>query len=220
MQRYTQLNTFIKENLHFLAPYLTLLALGLWFNLEYSRVEGHLILNQLHGSFADVIFPAFTKLGEWVLVVLLIILTPLISFRSLMIFLSAYILGGMVVLLGKYLIFADVVRPKTLIESIESIHLVPGVVLRSLHSFPSGHTQTGFTAFFFLSVLLKHPALQRICWVAAFLVGYSRVYISQHFVMDIMAGSFIAVCAVSFTWVYWSKKDWPWLDKRLIGGRN
>lgn len=207
---------FLDQNSPFLVNYALFLMAGFWFCANFEKVEGHVILNGFHGEIGDALFPVLTKFGEAALVVTLVIITPFISWRTFITFACAYLIGGIIVLLGKYLIFNDVVRPKTIMEGIANFHFVEGVKLRSLHSFPSGHTQTGFTVFFFTALLLKNASLKRVCWVFAILIGFSRVYISQHFLEDIIAGSLIAVVCTSASYLFWQGKKNKWLDKSLL----
>jgi membrane-associated phospholipid phosphatase len=61
------------------------------------------------------------------------------------------------------------------------------------HSFPSGHTSTAFTLALLLASIVKKNFWVYFFPVIAFFVGYSRVYLAQHFVTDVLAGIFVGV---------------------------
>jgi membrane-associated phospholipid phosphatase len=93
--------------------------------------------------------------------------------------------------------------------------------MHSFFSFPSGHSAGAFSLFFMISLILsgKRKFLGVFLFLLAMLTGYSRIYLGQHFPVDVYAGSIIGV---GFTWLtYWAvnrselaKK--PWANKSLI----
>jgi membrane-associated phospholipid phosphatase len=71
---------------------------------------------------------------------------------------------------------------------------IPGVELHHWGSFPSGHTTSIFMlASFFYLVLPKKMKVHSLLMGIAFLVGFSRVYLMQHFLMDIWAGALLGI---------------------------
>jgi len=79
-----------------------------------------------------------------------------------------------------------------------AVHVV-GKPLRS-HSFPSGHTNTAFSAAVVLIVCLG--GLWWLALIPAAVVGYSRIYLGVHFPADVAAG---AALGVLVTWaVLWA----------------
>lgn len=61
------------------------------------------------------------------------------------------------------------------------------------HSFPSGHTSTAFTLALLLASIVKRNIWVYVFPLIAFFVGYSRVYLAQHFVTDVLAGVFVGI---------------------------
>jgi membrane-associated phospholipid phosphatase len=76
------------------------------------------------------------------------------------------------------------------------IHFVDGITIHHWQSFPSGHTLTAF-AFACVCLFLKkktYPAI--IALLIAMLVGYSRIYLFQHFPRDVFVGGVLGVGVV------------------------
>ena len=80
--------------------------------------------------------------------------------------------------------------------------LVDGVQMNYWFSFPSGHTTSFFALFFALSIIagnylaekrLVSAATQVLFFLLAALGGYSRIYLSQHFALDVFAGTLVGI---------------------------
>jgi len=95
------------------------------------------------------------------------------------------------------------------------LHRIVGEQLHSTHSFPSGHTITAFAFFLALSYFTKKPLLHFLYFVLALLVGYSRIYLSQHFAVDVLVGSVIGVTVTILCKYYLDKKELKWADGSL-----
>lgn len=90
-------------------------------------------------------------------------------------------------------IFA-VPRPSVLLNRLGyTFHTVEGVSLHSSLSFPSGHTAAAFALMFAISILCKHNWQRVLCLAIAVLTGFSRIYLSQHFLEDVLAGSVVGI---------------------------
>lgn len=169
------------------------------FSFLGGKEDLFLLLNQDLGSVADFFFQYFTHAGDgifWVPVALYFIfykrkLLPLV--------LSAIILSTLLVQTGKKIIYPNEARPTAAIESTEqnNIHTVKGVTVHSNNSFPSGHTTTAFSLFLLGCLLLPYTYFWLIGFTAALLAGYSRVYLAQHFPLDVGAG-IICACITVF----------------------
>lgn len=87
-------------------------------------------------------------------------------------------------------IFQDEKRPVAYFaETGQKLRLVPGVEVHHYRSFPSGHTMTAFACLGFLALAFRYPLLQIGLVLLAMLVAYSRVYLAQHFLLDVTAGA-------------------------------
>lgn len=72
---------------------------------------------------------------------------------------------------------------------------VSGVTLHSgLNSLPSGHTMAGFAFFAFVAFCLPSKRIAAIVlFCAALFVGISRIYLAQHFELDVLLGAVLGV---------------------------
>jgi membrane-associated phospholipid phosphatase len=103
--------------------------------------------------------------------------------------LYSFLISGFIVQLIKNLV--DSPGPKLFFEAGQYLHFIDGVTLANSSSFPSGHTATAFAIATVLVMMMKDKTMQLFILIAAVLVGYSRIYLAQHFLLDVMIGAFI-----------------------------
>ena len=193
------------------------------------KQELHLALNiNAHTTALDSFFKYFTKTAEYLPYIIPIIL--LFYKFSWAIFAALGQLGAtLTTQILKHIVNAP--RPKIFFETnypdlIPQLHWVQGVNMHNWFSFPSGHTTAFFALFFLISILIcdnkksiSHKWLiliQILCFLLAALGGYSRIYLSQHFTADVLAGTIVGVLLTTLFYVI----PWPWnqawADKSLL----
>jgi len=208
----------LTENKYFLLPHLLVLLIFSSLLLTYNKAELHLISNRLNSPFFDQFFRYATWLGDGIMVAIVIIVLLFVRFRYAIGFLIGTLITSSIVHLFKKVLLTDMYRPSKYFELYEEtkLHLIEGVNLHSLQSFPSGHSATAFSIFFFFALIVKKPVIKLLMFLLALTVAYSRVYISQHFLIDITVGSIIAVTIIFFTFIW--VKNWKkeWLDRSLV----
>lgn len=210
------------NNRYFLIPYFLFVVLYVISDIAFSKAEMHIWANQINSSFFDVFFSYATHLGDGTMIAILTIILLFVRYRYAIAFLIGSLITSGVVHLFKRLLLEEVYRPSKYFELFETyqLHLIEGVRLRSLQSFPSGHTSTAFNVFFMLSLLTKNNYLKMVYFFVAMVIAYSRVYLSQHFFIDTIVGSLIAVTCIIIVY-YWSlhwKKGW--LDSSVLTKTN
>lgn len=172
--------------------YLTFFLLSLFLVVRYNKFSLHTLLNSFNTSFFDVFFKYATYLGDGVIFGVLVVLFFFIKKRMALVFLISGILTLLVTHFFKKIIFKGVPRPVATLGE-ESLHLVNGVKIAMANSFPSGHATTAFAVFTILCLYFAKCKSQYIWISLAILASLSRVYLSQHFLVDIFVGSFLGI---------------------------
>lgn len=198
----------IKENRAFVSSFLVFIFIGCGILLIFPKADIHIAINQQHNGFFDVFFSWITHLGSGWMILVLFILLLFIKYKYAWILLIANFFITLVVQILKKQVFTETLRPKAFFEGVYDLYLVPGVSVHSLHSFPSGHAATAFSVFFILSLVSPKQSWKLICFVLGLLTTFSRVYISQHFLGDIIVGSIIGFI-LSFLTLYYFEKLAP-----------
>ncbi len=206
------------NNRFFLLPYILFFAIFVVFAFSFTKIEMHIWVNQFNSPFFDVFFKYATYLGDGTAIAVLTLILLFIKYRYALAFLIGSLITSGIVHLFKQLLLAEMYRPSKYFELFETyhLHLVQGVTLRSLQSFPSGHTSTSFNVFLMLALLTKNHYLKFGYFILAILVAFSRVYLSQHFFVDILAGSFIGtvtLLAVYYWSLTWNRK---WMESSVV----
>lgn len=206
----------IRGNSYFLTPYILFFIVVLAALVHYPKAELHLLMNQNHTSAADWFFRIWTEFGGNIIPFVIIFLFLFYRY-SFSLFLLASKLTGVVIFSVAKLIFTEP-RPLYYFQihfPQISLPTVEGVRMLNDYSFPSGHTTSAFAIFFGLSLLVRNKWLKLTFFIVAALVGYSRVYLSQHFAVDILAGSVIGIFSALICRPLLVKFDQNWGRKSL-----
>lgn len=170
----------------------------------FSKAAGFTWLRTGVGGSGDYFFKYFTHAGDGVFSILLALYFLFRKKMSLAFLIGVgFAVSGILVQIGKY--FFAMPRPdpyfKALGQTIEGVSNV--ALLQSFTSFPSGHTATAFATA--TALVLMSRWWQKQWWLAgcmAVLVGYSRVYLGQHFPLDVLVGSVIGVLSAVGCWAW------------------
>ena len=210
----------------FLVPTLVLALILAVALLIVPKAELHLALCQPHTPFLDTIIPFFTNLVDWlpflIVVLLLFYRAGWSTFLA-----SNLLLTTLIVQPIKHIVHAP--RPLTWFAEYMpdiTLPLVEGVRMNHWLSFPSGHTATFFALFFCVSIILCAEnvkgkyILSFLCFLCASFGAYTRIYLSQHFALDIFAGILIAVCSTLILYFFLVKNTkntqfWDWNVQKL-----
>lgn len=173
------------------------IAVFVIFNTD--KLDLHLFFNSLVTPLLNDFFKYATYIGDGIFIIPLIVFMLFFNVQKSLTILFAYLVSAAVTQTIKHTFFDDYDRPTLIFQQHNiALNMVKGVDLNIHHSFPSGHTTAAFSLFFCLSFFAKNNYTKVACFVAALLVAFSRVYLSQHFFEDITVGSLIGVL---FSWI-------------------
>lgn len=179
----------------------------------YGKNNFFLLLNADLGIFVDNFFRFFSFLGDGLLWIPLLVYFIYKEGKKMAPFLiSCFALSTAFTQVCKYLIVPDELRPTAAITT-EIIHIVKGVTVHATASFPSGHTATAFVFYLIFCLVFKNNWWLIVGLLYALIVGYSRIYLAQHFPFDVGAGILVALISVIFSLIIQKR-----IDKTKIKG--
>lgn len=167
--------------------------------LFLDKSQTHLFVNQFHFPVLDHFFKYATFLGDGFIGGIVILMLLLFKYRYGIIAILSFGGSALTTQFLKRLVFDDHTRPITYFKEMAEFHLVDGVSMHTVYSFPSGHSTAAFSIFTVLALFSRNKTLQILCMITAMIAAFSRVYLSQHFLEDILAGS-----TIGFAWAFTS----------------
>jgi membrane-associated phospholipid phosphatase len=156
-----------------------------------------LLVNHDLGAAADIVFTSITNFAEviqWIVAAIIVLLFRRHFFPLL---LAAFTISTLLAQ-GIKNALPEQPRPSKAITDASLYHSVKGVVLHTVNSFPSGHTTAAFTLFLTVCLFIHKKWIVPVGFTYALAVGYSRVYLAQHFPKDVAGGMLVAVISVCF----------------------
>ena len=198
------LSSLYQQNKYFFLGYFLLLIVAVYILIFYSKADGFFLMNPIHSQFLNQIFIPLTYFGDGIFVIALGVILFLLKrrFLSLMIW-TSYAISGIIAQVLKFFIVEA--RPAYYLEKMHYPHFIDGVTLHNFHSFPSGHTASVFALAAVLSFAVQNKIYSLFFLLMAALVGYSRIYLGQHFMDDVFAGSIIGILSSGICWIYMGK---------------
>ena len=160
--------------------------------LVFSGKEAAFIsLNSYHPFFLNVFFINYTCMGDGIFALCLIAVMLFYFKRKKMAIalLSSFLISGIASQFLKNMVNSP--RPKVYFEAGTYLNFIDGVTLTGNSGFPSGHTATAFAIATVMALMIKNKKWQLLILPAAALVGYSRIYLAQHFLLDVIAGAIL-----------------------------
>jgi membrane-associated phospholipid phosphatase len=168
-----------------------LIFLGFIFLCIFGKSTSFFLLNSVHNPTLDHFFTLITNLGDGK-IALIISAFALFLYKNKIYALSllyAFLVSGIIAQVLKRLV--DTPRPKLYFANGEYTQFIDGIKIATQHSFPSGHTATAFAITAVIIIFIKNRKWQIPMLTIASLVGYSRIYLGQHFLLDVLVGAII-----------------------------
>jgi membrane-associated phospholipid phosphatase len=194
------INDVLKRIKPFLIIYLVLLACCLIIKLIYTKDEIYFAVNTRNVLFLDEIEPYITDLGDGWTIVIMALIVVFYNYRISFLLITTFIVTSLGVQIAKFCF--DAPRPKLYFaKEVSKLHFAKGVEILNYHSFPSGHTLTAFAAGVLLTYLAKNKWWSVPLIIYGVMVGFSRMYLSEHFFEDVIAGSVMGV-VLAILWIW------------------
>lgn len=186
----------MKQYISKLVPFFVILGAGFPFALT-RRGWLFEFLNKIHMPVLDEFFKVATYLGDATYAVLIALLIywykPL---KWVYAFVIGFALHAFFVHVFKQWLAHGFERPFLYYQQIGLSHAfdwIEGISMKKLNSFPSGHTTTAFYFASFLAVMLDSKRFSYPLVILALIAGISRVYLGQHWYIDVYAGMLFGI---------------------------
>ena len=171
---------------------------------RYDRFDQMRIINNWHVLPVDNLFRGLSFLGELLVPIGLLLYFIFKKKAWVKPFLFSYVASTLLVQGIKHLVFPNALRPYSYFKALDiPWYLVKGIEMNEYHSFPSGHTAAAWFCFIWVALVLKKPWVGGIAALLAVGVALSRVYLFQHFPVDVAFGALIGIsCSSIFYYLY------------------
>jgi membrane-associated phospholipid phosphatase len=181
----------------FLAFCLAMLLVLAYPLLFFPKGELVLLINEHHTTTLDFFFKYVTHLGDGTVMAILLVGLLLVSYKLSILTAFSIIFQAIIVSIFKRWLFKGLERPTAYLDGMDW-HFVEGVNVHTTNTFPSGHTTTGFALFALLMIAFnnRNYILSILFFLMASFVGLSRVYLLQHFLVDIYFGAVFGILSV------------------------
>ncbi len=187
-------NIFYNKGLiAFFAGYIVFLCAGivLFFSIKHGDVV--LWLNRYSREQWDGFVGLLTDLGLGGVVVVLMLLLSCIRVRYTLMGLVNLAFVGLFTNLFKKHLFPEHVRPLNYFLYDDFHRFLYTTELNYHSSFPSGHTMTIFAAMSLLAYWIGNRWVGGLLFFVALVIGFTRIYLLQHFFVDVYVGSILGV---------------------------
>lgn len=166
--------------------------------LHFPKGELELLINQLHSPGLDSFFKYITLLGDGSLLAVLLVIVLFYNYYTSILVAFSTLIQVIIILIVKHLIFKGLERPLAFFDESVTLHFVDGVEVYSFNTFPSGHSASGFAFFALLFIIINNRGyiVSGLLFLMAFLVAFSRIYLLQHFLIDVYFGSILGILSV------------------------
>lgn len=170
---------------------ITYFVLGAMAFLWIEKGDVVIYINRYATDFGDIFFKYFTEAGNGWVIVPVAVITLLYRYYYGVVMTISLLFTFVASYLFKQVFFPGVLRPRAALDESVFTHFIDGFDYHSVNSFPSGHTMAAFSCFFTLALFIPNKYLSYAILIIAFIVGLSRMYLLQHFFVDVYVGSLI-----------------------------
>ncbi len=187
---------------------------GLFLLVFFAKGDIVLAINRYANQSLDAFFVLFTEVGNGLVYLLVGLIMLFFSYKKtfeimlvgLLLLISSFVL--------KHFVFPDFVRPTAYFSLEQFSHIMPDFTYAKHFSFPSGHSITIFGLATVLAYQTKKTLYHILLFCLACAVGFSRMYVLQHFFMDVYVGALLGFC-IAVGGIYIAKSTTSFSEKGL-----
>lgn len=197
------MKAFFKNNSFILLLFVLAIGISISYLLNYDKVTIHYYLNSYVGNvFLNYFFYYITYLGDGGVAAFILLAILIYNIRLGLYSTASFLTATLFSITLKHQFYDDVNRPSFVFKYFirKQLSIVDGTELYIHNSFPSGHATQAFSIFMCLAFVVKNPLYKLLFFFLALFTAISRVYLSQHWLVDITAGSIIGM---SFSLFYY-----------------
>lgn len=215
---------FLKNNALILLIYIAVIFTSIYFLLSYDKSTIHIYINQIVGNkIIDTFFFYITYLGDGTVAPILVVLIIVYNIRLGIYTAVSVILSTLTSTLLKFCFYDEIMRPAFVFKwyNHSPIKYVVGEHMHIHNSFPSGHSTQVFAIFMCLVFFSNNNSIKLLFFLLALLTAFSRTYLSQHWLVDIIVGSIIGTSfSLLFYYIFIYKNKLGKLNKPLLKNLN
>jgi membrane-associated phospholipid phosphatase len=181
----------LNHNKIYFGGLIIILITSIFFLVLNGKEAAFISLNSYHPFYLNVFFINFTFMGDGVFA-LCLVAAIIYYFKKRKLgfaLLYSFLISGLAVQIIKNIVNST--GPKLYFEAGTYLNFINDVTLGGHAGFPSGHTASAFAIATVLALMMKNKKLQLLILMAAILVGYSRIYLAQHFLVDVIIGALL-----------------------------
>lgn len=183
----------------FLIPFVVWIIIGAFVLLKIEKGDLVLWFNENRTALGNFSFSLASSLAEWKFILLFLAILFYNKYGNAFIVVLSWAFTGILAQSLKRVF--DFPRPAGFFQDL-SLNFINSDSIHYAHSFPSGHTTTAFAIFIAMALMTNKKHYQFIFFLLALSVAFSRVYLLQHFFVDVYFGSILGLLIGYFTFVY------------------
>lgn len=193
-----------KQNLIYYFTFISLLIPLIVLQLFYPQMDILMYINKHHQDLYDALCLYGTFLGDGWFIVAVSLCLFFFKPRLAILLLVSYLLSSAITQSLKHFVFSEYNRPLWHLQNSPAItyYLAPGTDASYSFSFPSGHTTSAFAFFGMLYFFAESNAMRQLWMLLAFFTGFTRMYLLQHFLIDVTVGAFIGFSTAFFVYQF------------------
>lgn len=172
-----------------------------------DKLEFQKMINRNGTTLLDSISKILTHAGDGVFAITALITFLFIRIKTAVLLVISFLMSAGIVQFLKRVVFSNMKRPFHLLSNDPDFRIIHDFNYHTANSFPSGHSASIFA----ICTVIAYTYRNKITWqviLAAFaiLIGFTRVYLCQHYLQDVIAGSLIGTLVGYYTCVLLQNK--------------